>query len=182
MTSIQKLMIPSADGSGTEQIYPQTNPDAIVGIDDYIAAHGGTGSTGAKGDTGQRGSQWYTGTGITGTSTNGTVFTGSGITSALAGDMYLNTSTSNVYRCVVGGAATVATWAYTQSIAGPAGATGPKGDTGATGPKGDTGAQGPAGSSTTAIATTTANGLMSSTDKVKLNNLTVITLVKVKDV
>ncbi|MFT8669453.1 MAG: collagen-like protein [Liquorilactobacillus hordei] len=182
MTSIQKLMIPSADGSGTEQIYPQTNPDAIVGIDDYIAAHGGTGSTGAKGDTGQRGSQWYTGTGITGTSTNGTVFTGSGITSALAGDMYLNTSTSNVYRCVVGGAATVATWAYTQSIAGPAGATGPKGDTGATGPKGDTGAQGPAGSSTTAVATTTANGLMSSTDKVKLNNLTVITLVKVKDV
>jgi hypothetical protein len=188
MTSIQKLMVPTADGSGTEQIYPQTHPEAIVGIDDYIAAHGGTGSTGAKGDTGQRGSQWYTGTAVTGTSTNGTVFTGSGIASALAGDMYLNTSTSNVYRCVVGGAATVASWAYTQSIAGPTGpkgdtgATGPKGDTGATGPKGDTGAQGPAGSSTTAVATTTANGLMSSTDKVKLNNLTVITLVKVKDV
>ncbi|MFT8425686.1 MAG: hypothetical protein ABF630_09515 [Liquorilactobacillus sp.] len=170
MTAIDKLMVPSADGSGTEQIYPQTHPDAVVGLDDYIAVHGGTGSTGAKGDTGQRGSQWYTGTGITGTSTNGTVFTGSGVGSALAGDMYLNTSTSNVYRCVVGGAATVATWAYTQSIAGPQG------------PKGETGAQGPAGSSTTAVATTTANGLMSSTDKVKLNNLTVITLVKVKDV
>lgn len=185
MTSIQKLMVPTADGSGTEQIYPQTHPEAIVGIDDYIAAHGGTGSTGAKGDTGQRGSQWYTGTAVTGTSTNGTVFTGSGIDSALAGDMYLNTDTSNVYRCVVGGNATVATWAYTQSIKGPAGPTGPKGDTGATGPqgpKGDTGPQGPAGSSTIAVATTTTNGLMSSTDKVKLDNLTVITLVKVKDV
>lgn len=170
MTSIQKLMVPTADGSGTEQIYPQTSPEAIVGIDDYIAAHGGTGSTGAKGDTGQRGSRWYTGTAITGTSTNGTVFTGSGIASALAGDMYLNTSTSNEYQCVVGGAATVATWAYTQSIAGPQG------------PKGDTGPRGPAGTSITDVATTRTNGLMSSTDKVKLDNLTVITLVKVKDV
>ena len=63
---------------------------------------------------------------------------------------------------------------------GDTGATGPqglKGDTGATGPKGpkgdkgDTGPQGPKGdnATTTAVATTSANGLMSSSDKTKLN-------------
>ena len=63
---------------------------------------------------------------------------------------------------------------------GDTGATGPqglKGDTGATGPKGpkgdkgDTGPQGPKGNNatTTAVATTSANGLMSSSDKTKLN-------------
>lgn len=63
---------------------------------------------------------------------------------------------------------------------GATGAQGPKGDTGATGPqgpKGDTGAkgatgpQGPKGdnATTTAVATTSANGLMSSSDKTKLN-------------
>nr|WP_259770471.1 hypothetical protein [Latilactobacillus curvatus] len=61
-----------------------------------------------------------------------------------------------------------------QWLASLKGATGPKGDTGAVGP------QGPAGS--TAIATQTANGLMSSADKKKLDGMTIIKLVKVKDV
>nr|DAI97928.1 MAG TPA: nucleoid-associated protein [Caudoviricetes sp.] len=61
---------------------------------------------------------------------------------------------------------------------------GPKGDTGATGPAGATGAtgpQGPAGqnATTTAVATTTTNGLMSKTDKAKLDGLPVITFEKV---
>ncbi len=48
-------------------------------------------------------------------------------------------------------------------------------------PKGDTGPRGPAGqnATTTAVATTSANGLMSKEDKVKLNNLPNITLEKV---
>ncbi len=62
---------------------------------------------------------------------------------------------------------------------GATGATGPQGPTGATGatgpqgPKGDTGPRGPAGvnATTTAVATQSANGLMSSTDKKKLDNL-----------
>lgn len=58
---------------------------------------------------------------------------------------------------------------------GPKGDTGAKGATGAQGPKGDTGAN----ATTTAIATQTANGLMSATDKKKLDNLPVITFEKV---
>lgn len=74
---------------------------------------------------------------------------------------------------------------------GPTGAQGPKGDTGATGAtgatgsqgpkgdKGDTGPQGPQGpagvnATTTAVATTSANGLMSAADKVKLNSITIV--------
>ena len=53
---------------------------------------------------------------------------------------------------------------------GPQGATGPAG---AQGLKGDTGPQGPAGqnATTTAVATTTTNGLMASTDKSKLDGI-----------
>lgn len=46
------------------------------------------------------------------------------------------------------------------------------------GPKGDTGAAGQ-NATTTAVATTTVNGLMAAADKVKLNNLPVITFEKV---
>ena len=59
-----------------------------------VAKQGATGETGA-------GAQWYTGTGITGTSTTATIFSGSGVADAKIGDMYLNTSTYNtiqVYR------------------------------------------------------------------------------------
>ena len=100
---------------------------------------------GAKGATGQRGSRWSQGTKITGTSTTATVFSGSGITDALVNDVYVNTSTGNMYRCTTAGAASVAKWVYTGNIKGPKGDTGATGKTGATGPKGDTGAQGPKG-------------------------------------
>lgn len=76
------------------------------------------GATGAKGNTGTRGSRWSTGTAITGTSTTGTVFSGTGITDALVNDMYLNTSTGNVYRCTTAGNASTAKWVYTGSIKG----------------------------------------------------------------
>lgn len=64
---------------------------------------------------------------------------------------------------------------------------GPKGDTGATGPTGATGAtgpQGPAGqnATTTAVATTTTNGLMSKADKIKLDGLSNVTFEKVGEV
>lgn len=108
-------------------------------------AKGATGPQGAKGDTGQRGSNWYQGTAITGTSTTETVFSGSGIATALVNDKYLNTSTGAVYNCTIAGAASAAKWVYIGSIKGPTGIQGPKGDMGATGPKGDTGAIGPQG-------------------------------------
>ena len=81
---------------------------------------------GATGDTGE-GAVWYTGTKITGTSTTATVFSGSGITVAKIGDMYLNTSTYNTYRCTVAGAASAAKWVYVNNIKGVQGDTGPAG-------------------------------------------------------
>ena len=81
---------------------------------------------GATGDVGP-GAVWYTGTKITGTSTTATIFSGSGITDAKVGDMYLNTSTYNTYRCTVGGAAAAAKWVYVNNIKGA------KGDQGAAG-------------------------------------------------
>jgi hypothetical protein len=82
---------------------------------------GATGATGA-------GAVWYTGTKITGTSTTATIFSGSGITNAKVGDMYLNTSTYNTYRCTVAGAAAAAKWVYVNNIKG---AKGDQGNAGA---------------------------------------------------
>ena len=86
------------------------------------------GSTGA---TGTAGGKWYSGTGITGTSTTATVFSGSGVSSAVVGDMYLNTSTYNTYRCTTAGAASAAKWVYVNNIKGATGATGATGAAGA---------------------------------------------------
>ena len=82
------------------------------------------------GPQGEPGSQWYYGTAITGTNSTGTIFSNSGISKAVINDKYLNTSTSNVYTCTVGGAASVAKWAYIGNIKGEKGNTGPAGATG----------------------------------------------------
>lgn len=65
--------------------------------------------------------QWYTGTGITGTSTTATTFPSSGVTSAKLGDMYLNSSTYNTYRCTTAGNASTAKWVYVNNIKGQKG-------------------------------------------------------------
>lgn len=62
------------------------------------------------------GERIYDGTGITGTSTTATVFSDSGVEKALPGDKYINTDTGNVYKCVVGGAASSATWVWIMCI------------------------------------------------------------------
>ena len=113
---------------------------------------GAQGEQGDKGDTGARGSRWTEGTAITGSSTTPTVFSGTGITDALAEDLYLNTDTGNVYRCTTAGAANVAKWVYAcniKGIKGDTGSKGDKGDKGEQGEKGDTGAQGPKGDTPT---------------------------------
>lgn len=89
-----------------------------------VAKQGSTGATGAIG------SQWYSGTGITGTSTTATAFTGSGVSTACVNDMYLNTSTGNTYKCTVAGNAQTAKWVYAGNIKGVQGATGATGATG----------------------------------------------------
>ena len=110
------------------------------------------GIQGEQGERGNRGSRWTEGTAITGTSTTPTVFSGTGISDALAEDMYLNTDTGNAYRCTTGGVATVAKWVYACNLKGIKGDTGAKGDPGTAGPKGekgDTGEQGPKGDTPT---------------------------------
>ena len=69
-----------------------------------------------QGYTGSAGSTWYSGTGITGTASTPTVFTGSGVASASPNDFYLNSGTTNVYRCITGGAPSVATWVYVMAL------------------------------------------------------------------
>ena len=95
------------------------------------------GATGAQGSTGAAGANgtsaaWHTGTGMSGTGTK--TYSVSG---AKAGDMYLNTSTGDVYE-----AASSSSWTWKCNIKGPTGSQGP------------TGPQGPAG--TTAAKLTTA--------------------------
>ncbi len=82
-----------------------------------VAKQGSTGSAGSS-------AQWYTGTGITGTSITATTFSGSGVSSAKVGDMYLNTSTYNTYRCTTAGNASSAKWVYVNNIKGQKGDTG----------------------------------------------------------
>ena len=79
--------------------------------------------TSLRGATGAS-SKWYSGTGITGTSTTATIFPNSGVSSAVVGDMYLNTDTSNTYRCTTAGNASTAKWVYSSNIQGETGSQG----------------------------------------------------------
>lgn len=85
-----------------------------------------------KGAAGVDGGRWYSGTAITGTPTSGQSFQ-TGISNAVVGDMYLNTSTSNTYRCTLGGDENTAKWVYVNNIKGQQGAAGQNGSNGANG-------------------------------------------------
>lgn len=121
---------------------------------------GATGPQGPKGNTGDRGpagangtsAAWHSGTLVTGTSTSAVTVAVNG---SKAGDMYLNTSTSNVYKataanswvyvCNIKGAQGIQGATGPRGATGPAGAAGAKGDKGDAGPQGLQGIQGPAG-------------------------------------
>lgn len=106
--------------AGTEAIVSNAGTSSAAVLNFTIPK----GSDGQKGDTGPAGAdggRWYTGTGITGESTAEGVFASSGVADAVAGDMYLNSSTWNVYRCTAAGAAVVARWVYICNIKGETG-------------------------------------------------------------
>lgn len=113
----------SADGGSN--IYTFTKKDGSTST--FTVKNG---SKGATGSTGTRGSQIYWGTAITGTSTTATVFSNSGVSSALVNDLYLNTSTWNIYQCTTAGAASTAKWVYKGNIKGATGASGSTASTG----------------------------------------------------
>ena len=127
-----------------------TESSADGGSNVYTFSDGSTitvknGSKGSTGATGTRGSVINEGTAITGTSTTAKVFSGSGLTSSLVNDLYINTSTFNIYRCTVAGNAATAKWVYVGCIKGAKGDTGDKGEKGATGEQGPQGIQGEQG-------------------------------------
>ena len=100
-------------------IYSGTSATAPTTYTSYIwyKIKGDTGVKGETGDSGTDGSHIYYGTACTGTSETGVVFD-TDITNANVDDMYINTSTSNLYRCNLGGNDTVATWVYVNSLKG----------------------------------------------------------------
>lgn len=128
-----------------------TGPQGPAGPVGPKGSTGATGPQGPKGNTGDRGpagangtsALWHSGTAVTGTSTSAITVAVSG---SKAGDMYLNTSTSNVYKATAANS-----WVYicnikgAQGIQGATGPTGPRGATGAAGAKGDKGDTGPRG-------------------------------------
>ena len=167
---------PTGATGGTGSVGPtgaqgKTGPTGAQG---NVGPVGPTGATGAKGPTGATGatgasSEWYTGTGVTGTSTTATVFSSSGVSSATVGDMYLNTSTQNTYRCTTAGAASAAKWVYVCNIKGSAGTNGTNGGTGPTGPTGAQGKTGPTGPTGATGGTGTAAGFGTPTATVDAN-------------
>jgi hypothetical protein len=109
--------------------------DANVGTPSVTVTAGGTSSArtfnfafknlkGTKGDPGNNGTSavWFSGTAVTGTATSGISATVSG---SKSGDMYLNTSTANVYKATAAN-----TWGYICNIKGATGSPGENGTNG----------------------------------------------------
>ncbi len=105
---------------------------------------GPKGDQGVKGPTGTRGTVWFYGDKITGTSTDPTVFPFSEISDCLTGDMYFALD-GNIYQCTKGGSETIAEWIYVTSIIGPQGIQGVQGLPGIQGIQGLQGIQGDKG-------------------------------------
>lgn len=121
--------------SGGSNVFTFTKADGTTS--DFIVKNGVNGTNGKDGINGTNGTNgtsavWFTGTAVTGTSTSAKTFSVSG---SKAGDMYLNTSTYNVYKATAANS-----WVYVGNIKGKDGTNG----TNAT---------------TTSVVSTSANGL-----------------------
>lgn len=119
------MLIGSRGSQGVAGVSPTVTAGTVTAV-----PHGTTPSVSNSGSSSNAvfnfslptGNAWYVGTGITGTSTTATVFSGSGVANAGVGDLYLNSNSDsnggNVYQCTVGGAASTARWVYVMSILG----------------------------------------------------------------
>lgn len=98
-----------------DMIFYSTNRYTVLSVGTTTVQAGLTQSL--KGDKGDRGTTWYSGTAITGTSTTPASYA-TGIASAIVGDHYINTSTQNVYVCTTAGNASTAKWKYEENFKG----------------------------------------------------------------
>lgn len=133
--TVQEDLSVTSMGTITQNLFEQLMAQANTAISKYPYVDETTGNwfvwnpTGEVfEDTGYSASpEWMTGTGITGTSGTPTAFPSSGIAASNAGDMYLNATTANTYKCTLGGNAATALWAYVSNIKGATGETGANG-------------------------------------------------------
>ena len=132
---------PSVDANGNLTWTASKSGMASVPSANIKGAKGDKGDTGNAGADGAAGNVWIMGTAITGTNTSGGVFSGSGIGNANIGDIYLNTQTYSIYRCVTTGAPSVAEWAYRGNLKGAPGEAGENGTDGHDGTDGVNGNQ-----------------------------------------
>ena len=71
---------------------------------------------GLRGYQGVRGTKWYSGNKINGTSTTENVFSDSGIKDAMIDDHYVNTENGEVYICTLGGDSNTAKWKFVDRL------------------------------------------------------------------
>ena len=76
------------------------------------------------------GSQWYTGTAMSGTSGSAGAHSYSSCPNVKVGDIYLNTSYGYYYQCVTAGSGTSAKWTYKGTLKGSSGNNGRDGKNG----------------------------------------------------
>ena len=114
----------SSTGFYTDSLYLNTNTYELwkcIGTDSWQSLGILKGDAGSPGQDGDDGNKWYRSSNISGKSPNPTVYSGSGITEANAGDLNLNVSEGAVYHCVTGGDASTATWSYDFTMTGGGG-------------------------------------------------------------
>ncbi len=85
---------------------------SVIGPQGPQGPQGAKGATGAAGAAGQRGSQWRTGTLLSGTSSTTGAYYSASMPASLVGDMYLNTSYGYIYQCTTAGTGSAAKWTY----------------------------------------------------------------------
>ena len=133
------------DTSTGDLYYKILNASNVLAWELQTNIIGPQGIQGEQGIRGVHGSYWYTGTSMTGTSTDPTLFPDSGIDQAEVNDCYINVDNGQMYQCVTAGNAGTAEWVYTGTLKGTQGIQGPQGDPGEQGPPGIQGIQGPRG-------------------------------------
>lgn len=117
----QKVNSPT-DGNGTDGQVLVTAGNGTTRWENK-PANGAKGDKGDQGVAGKRGSIWTVGTALSGGASD-KVFEDSALENSLVGDMYLNSTSFEVYKCTKDGNTTTATWTKVGVIKGTDGADG----------------------------------------------------------